>query len=67
MPTSYLSPKQVEEQFGITRAHLAVLRLKGEGGPKWYQPTPRKVLYTAADVTAWIEASAHVGTQPEET
>ncbi|GAA1768442.1 helix-turn-helix transcriptional regulator [Agromyces humatus] len=66
MHTQYLSPLQVEERYGITRAHLAVLRHEGKG-PRYYKPTPRKVLYTEADVSAWIEASAHDGTEPEES
>ncbi|WP_022891226.1 helix-turn-helix transcriptional regulator [Agromyces subbeticus] len=66
MDTQYLSPKQVEERYGITRSHLGVLRHEGKG-PKWFKPTPRKVLYAVDDVTEWIEASAHDGINPKES
>lgn len=56
MPTSYLNPLQVEERFGITRSHLAVLRHEGKG-PPYRKPTPRKVLYVEAEVAEWIDAS----------
>lgn len=66
MATQYISPRQVEERYGITRSHLGVLRHEGKG-PKYYKPTPRKVLYNEADVTEWLEASAHDGTDPKES
>lgn len=66
MHIQYLTPRQVEERYGITRSHLGVLRHEGKG-PKYYKPTPRKVLYNEADVTEWLEASAHHGAGPKES
>lgn len=59
---AYLTPDQVCEMApGITKANLAQLRFKGTG-PRFYKPTPRVVLYTEADVRAWIEDSARTST-----
>ncbi|WP_437582686.1 helix-turn-helix transcriptional regulator [Paramicrobacterium sp. CJ85] len=41
---------------GMTKANLAQLRFKGRG-PKFYKPTPRKVLYRESEVIAWVEGS----------
>lgn len=61
-PTRYLTIDQVCELVpGMTRANLAALRFKGTG-PRYFKPTPRTVLYTEADVLAWVEASARTGT-----
>lgn len=60
----YLTPNDVEREFGFTRAHLAQMRFHGEG-PRYRKPTPRKILYTRADIIEWIEASARQGTAAE--
>lgn len=60
----YLTPADVEREFGFSRAHLAAMRFQGVG-PRYRKPTPRKVLYTRADVIDWIEASARQGTAAE--
>ena len=57
----YLTPTDVEREFGFTRAHLAQMRFQGDG-PRYRKPTPRKVLYTRADIIEWIEASARSST-----
>ena len=42
---------------GLTKSQLAQLRYAG-GGPKFFKPTPRLVLYDEADIFEWIEQSA---------
>ena len=46
---------------GITRNHLAQLRYTG-GGPRFYKPTPRTVLYRKSDILAWLAASVRTST-----
>ena len=61
-PSRYLTPEQVCEIVpGMTRNLLAQLRFKGQG-PRYFKPTPRTVLYSGADVIAWVEGSARTGT-----
>lgn len=61
-PTRYLTADQVCELIpGMTKPLLGSLRFKGTG-PRYFKPTPKKVLYTEADVIAWVEASARTGT-----
>jgi hypothetical protein len=61
----YLSPEQVEALVpGMTKGKLAQLRFTGKG-PRYRKPTPKTVLYVAADIYAWIEDSARSGTAPE--
>ncbi|TQK19115.1 hypothetical protein FBY40_1606 [Microbacterium sp. SLBN-154] len=60
----YLTPADVEREFGFSRTHLAQMRFHGEG-PRYRKPTPRKVLYRRADIIDWIEASARQGTAAE--
>lgn len=61
-PTRYLTIDQVCNLIpGMTRNNLAQLRFKGQG-PRYFKPTPKTVLYTEADVLAWVEASVRTGT-----
>jgi len=57
----YLTPEAVQAAYGFTRDHLAQLRFTGKG-PRYFKPTPKKVLYLHEDIEEWIEASARVGT-----
>ena len=43
---------------GLSKSALGQLRYKG-GGPRFYKPTKKTVLYKRSEVVAWIEASAH--------
>jgi molybdenum cofactor biosynthesis enzyme MoaA len=62
---SYLSPEQVEALVpGMTKGKLAQLRFTGKG-PRYRKPTPKTVLYVAADIYEWVEESARSGTAPE--
>ena len=54
----WLSPSQVCERVpGMTPRHLQYLRDQGRG-PRYFKPTRKTVLYAAADVDAWVSASA---------
>jgi len=54
----WLSPHQVSEVApGMTPRRLEYLRGKRQG-PRYFKPTERTVLYSKADIDAWIEASA---------
>lgn len=58
----YITPAQVCEILpGMTKENLAQLRFKGIG-PRYYKPTPRTVIYSAAEIDEWIKASARTGT-----
>ncbi len=46
---------------GMTVGLLAQLRFRGNG-PRYYKPTPRKVLYRESDLLEWLDASARTGT-----
>lgn len=57
----FIEPAEAADMAGLTTAALAQLRYRG-GGPRFYKPTPRKVLYKRAEVIDWIEKTAHVAT-----
>lgn len=61
MDEEYIQPEVVEQMTGINTAALAQLRYQGRG-PRFYKPTPRKVLYKRSDIIAWIEGSAQTRT-----
>lgn len=57
----YMSPDQVAQAIGITKEHLAQLRYMGKG-PKYYKPSPKKVLYKESEVAAWLESTGRTTT-----
>lgn len=58
MNTEWLSPAQVCERVpGMTVTLLQRLRDKAKG-PRYYKPTKKTVIYSAADVDSWVAASA---------
>ena len=61
MTCEYLSPTDVQRDYGFSREHLAQLRFTAKG-PRYYNPTPKKILYLRADIDEWIQASARYGT-----
>lgn len=46
---------------GMTRSGLSQLRFKGQG-PKFYKPTPKKVVYEVGEVMEWLESTQQSGT-----
>jgi hypothetical protein len=44
---------ELAELAGLTVGGLAHLRYLGRG-PRFYKPTPKKVLYKRAEVIAWV-------------
>lgn len=53
----YLSPALVCELVpGMTERRLEYLRGKRQG-PRYSKPTPKTVIYTEADVRAWVRES----------
>lgn len=57
MQIKYISPETVCEIVpGMTKGALSQLRFMGKG-PRYYKPTPKKVVYLEAEVLAWVEAS----------
>lgn len=50
----YLSPKEVEELFGIKTGTLAQWR-SHKKGPKYYRMGERRVAYLISDVEEWIQ------------
>ncbi|NUU08625.1 hypothetical protein [Leifsonia sp. C5G2] len=57
MTGEYIQPEDVAELTGMSLKALGYLRWHG-GGPKFYKPTPRTILYKRTEVLAWLEASA---------
>lgn len=57
MEQGFVSPAAVSEMTGLSVGALAQMRYTGIG-PRYYKPTPNKVLYKASEVVEWIEASA---------
>lgn len=63
MEEAFVQPAVVSEMTGLSVGALAQLRYTGNG-PKYYKPTPKKVLYKQSEVVDWIEASARERTSP---
>jgi hypothetical protein len=58
MSRKFITAAQVCDLIpGMTKSQLAQLRYAG-GGPKFFKPTPRLVLYDEADIYDWIDRSA---------
>jgi hypothetical protein len=57
----FILPVHVAELTGLPVGALAQLRYMGRG-PRFYKPTPKKVLYKRSEVIAWVEASAQTQT-----
>lgn len=56
-PMVWLSPEQVCERVpGMTTAGLQELRKKRQG-PRYFKPTPKKVVYSQSDIDEWVAAS----------
>ncbi|NEN07641.1 hypothetical protein G3T36_17435 [Diaminobutyricibacter tongyongensis] len=62
MTGEFIQPSDVAELTGLSLAALAQLRYRGKG-PRFYKPTPHKVLYKRVEVIAWLEASAQTRTE----
>lgn len=61
--TEYITQEEVCELVpGLTVGQLAQMRYTGQGGLKFYKPTPRKVLYKRDEVLEWVEKSARLTT-----
>jgi hypothetical protein len=61
MTGEYIQPEDVAELTGMSLKALGYLRWHG-GGPRFYKPTPRTILYKRAEVLEWLEASAQTKT-----
>jgi len=48
-----ITPKEMEEIYGIPRGSLAIMRMS-KNGPKYYKAGPRRVLYFVQDIEEWI-------------
>lgn len=61
----WLTPAEVASEYPVTRSALSQLRYLGHHdgvkGPRYSRPTPRKILYRAADVEEWLRANLAVG------
>lgn len=54
LPRLTYKPAEAAEVLGVSMQQLALWRCRG-GGPRWSKPSPRLVLYTHADLVAWLE------------
>lgn len=59
MEDQYLTPAEVSSltRGQVSVRNLAELRYSG-GGPRYFKPTRKTILYSRAAVTAWIESRA---------
>lgn len=58
----YYSPDQVCDLVpGMTKNNLAQLRFTGRG-PRFLKPSPRKVVYAASAIEAWLASSEQTQT-----
>jgi predicted DNA-binding transcriptional regulator AlpA len=48
-----ITPKDLEEIYGIPRGSAANLRWQKKG-PKYYKAGPRRVIYMVEDVEEWL-------------
>ena len=53
----FLTPKKVEEDFGLNARWLANLRWMG-AGPRYLKLRGKKILYRPEDVVKWIEKNS---------
>lgn len=53
MARRYLSPREVEEEYGISFKTLEKWRAEGRG-PAYIKPSPRLVLYERARIETWL-------------
>ena len=53
MSEEFVLPIIAAELTGLTVGGLAQLRYTGRG-PRFYKPTPKKVLYKRSEIIAWI-------------
>ena len=58
-----LTPQEVADHFGMSTAQLAQLRYTGRG-PEFMNLSPRKIRYTEAAVTTWLEGQRRTSTVP---
>ncbi len=56
MNEDFVTPSVAAEITGLSERTLATLRYHG-GGPRFYKPTKKAVLYRRSEVLAWVEAS----------
>lgn len=57
-----MTPEAVCELIpGMSKQKLAQLRFTGDG-PAYYKPTPKTVVYSRAQVLAWLEGTMRQGT-----
>ena len=56
MDEDFVTPAVVAEITGLSQRTLAGLRYQG-GGPRFYKPTKKIVLYRRSEVITWVEAS----------
>lgn len=58
---SFIPPREAAVLTGIPLGTLAAMRYEGSG-PRYYKPSPRRVLYKKAELIAWIEDTARLKT-----
>ncbi len=56
MRTDYRDTAAAAEYLGIGVSTLETYRVRGRG-PAYFKPSPKRVLYSVADLDAWIAAS----------
>jgi predicted DNA-binding transcriptional regulator AlpA len=57
----FLRPAQVEALYGLSRKFLAHARGRGDG-PPFCKPSGKLVLYSIADIEAWLAATRRLST-----
>jgi predicted DNA-binding transcriptional regulator AlpA len=57
----FLRPHQVEALYGLSRKYLAQARVRGDG-PPYCKPSKKLVLYSVAELEAWLAQRRRVST-----
>jgi predicted DNA-binding transcriptional regulator AlpA len=57
----FLRPQQVESLYGLSRKYLAHARARGDG-PPYCKPSKKLVLYSVAELEAWLAQRRRVST-----
>ena len=59
--SEFLSTEQLAERLGIASGTLEQWRCRGEG-PPFFRAGPRRVVYSAETIAAWLKSHEHRST-----
>lgn len=54
--SEYIGPDEAAKHAGIPRRYLMDMCRKGNKGPKFYRPSPKKTFFLRSDIDAWVKS-----------